>query len=230
MPNGIKSFISESAYNNKKNQKHFKIFGTIDFFIKDPLPSNVDILKVKDFVEKKIPSVFTDRIDAFYVGHFQEFEDKQVNAMYKDGAVYVSNNQDDESDMEDDIIHEIAHAVESNFAMDIYSDNKIQNEFLGKRTRLRDMLSEYGWLDGKDISFMELEYSKEFDDFLHKEITYSTLDMFCVGLFVRPYAATDLREYFATAFEEYFLGDRPYVKRISPVAYQKIKSLHMGEV
>ena len=37
--------------------------------------------------------------------------------------------------------------------------------------------------------------SKEFDDFLHKEITYDKLDMFCVGFFIRPYAATNLREY-----------------------------------
>ena len=146
MPNGIKSFISESAYNNKKNQKHFTIFG-IDVFIKDPLPDNVDVFKVKAYVERKIPSLFTDQIDAFYVGHFEEFEQRQVNAMYKDGAVYISNDQDDEEDMQDDIIHEIAHAVENNFAMEIYSDNKIQNEFLVKRTRLRDMLSEYGYLD-----------------------------------------------------------------------------------
>tara|TARA_R100000008_G_scaffold61247_1_gene38640 strand:+ start:46 stop:735 length:690 start_codon:yes stop_codon:yes gene_type:complete len=229
MPNGIKSFISESAYNNKKNQKHFTIFG-IDVFIKDPLPDNVDVFKVKAYVERKIPSLFTDQIDAFYVGHFEEFEQRQVNAMYKDGAVYISNDQDDEEDMQDDIIHEIAHAVENNFAMEIYSDNKIQNEFLGKRTRLRDMLSEYGYLDGKDISFMELEYSKEFDDFLHKEITYDKLDMFCVGLFIRPYAATNLREYFATAFEEYFLGDTSYLKRICPVAYRKINSIYSSEV
>jgi hypothetical protein len=150
--------------------------------------------------------------------------------MYRDGAVYVSNDQDNLEDMADDIIHEFAHAVESNFAMEIYSDNKIQNEFLGKRRRLRDMLSEYGYLDGNDVSFLDLEYSKEFDDFLYKELSYDKLDMFCVGLFIRPYAATDLREYFATAFEEYFLGDSSYLKRICPAAHEKVRLIQTGEV
>lgn len=142
--------------------------------------------------------------------------------MYRDGAVYVSSDQDNNADMVDDIIHELAHAAEEIHARHIYSDNLIQQEFLGKRKRLRDLIFQYGYLGDKENSFTELEYSKELDDFLYKELGYDKLETFCTGLFVRPYAATDIREYFATALEHYLLEDPAYLKKISPVAYRKV--------
>ena len=51
-----------------------------------------------------------------------------------------------------------------------------------------------------------------------------------MGLFTRPYAVTSIREYFATAFEEYLLGDGEYVKKLSPIAYDKVVLVCSGEV
>ena len=42
--------------------------------------------------------------------------------------------------MADDIVHEIAHAVEERHANHIYGDGRLQNEFLGKRERLYQIL------------------------------------------------------------------------------------------
>lgn len=223
MPNKLQGFIKESSEKNARSQKQFKIFGTIDLFIKDPLPENIDILNVLKKVEEKIPFQIANEVDAFYVGKFKEFEEKQVNAMYRDGAIFVSNDQDNDADMIDDLIHELAHAAEDVYAREIYSDNKIQQEFLGKRKRLRDLIYEYGYLtDNEQVSFTELEYTKELDDFLYKKLGYDKLETFCTGLFIRPYAVTSIREYFATALEHYLLEDSSYVKRISPVAYEKV--------
>ena len=44
------------------------------------------------------------------VGWFKEFEERDINAFYKDATIYVSNVQDDEDDMVDDIVHEFAHS------------------------------------------------------------------------------------------------------------------------
>ena len=38
-----------------------------------------------------------------------------MNAMYSDGALYISNVQDNNEDMKDDIVHEISHAVEERY-------------------------------------------------------------------------------------------------------------------
>jgi len=45
------------------------------------------------------------------------------------------------------------------------------------------------------------------------------------GLFPNAYSPTSIREYFASGFEEYFLGDRNYLKKVSPVLYRKIKEI-----
>ena len=230
MTNGIKGFISDSSGRNKRNQKHLTIFGSVSLYIMEPLPENVNILEVIEILEDKIPRFLVTPVDAMYVGTFKEFKEKQINAMYRDGAIYVSSDQDNVSDMVDDIIHEVAHATEEINSREIYSDGEIQDEFLGKRERLKAMLSEYGYLDGTDVDFSELEYSKEFDNLLYNTIGYDIIETFSMGLFIKPYAATDIREYFATAFEEYLFGDNAYVRRISPVAFRKVHLVCTGEV
>ena len=64
-----------------------------------------------------------------------------------------------------------------------------------------------------------------FDSFLHKEVGYSILENAAMGLFVSPYAATSLEEYWAVGFEDYFVGDREYLKKISPQLFNKIKEI-----
>ena len=226
MSDGIRNFIFENSYKNKKNHEHHKIFNFIDLYVKDSLPENVNILEVIQEVESKIPFFLVNEVEAFYVGDFKEFREKQVNAMYRDGAIYVSNDQDNVLDMVDDIVHEIAHAVEEIFSQTIYSDGKVQNEFLGKRQRLKDLLKEYGHLGDNGHLFSQLEYSKELDDFLYQTLGYENVETFSIGLFVRPYAITDVREYFASAFEEYLLGDMKYLKKLSPVVYDKIELVY----
>jgi len=46
------------------------------------------------------------------------------------------------------------------------------------------------------------------------------------GIFLRPYAATSIREYFASGFEAYYLGKKGELNRICPVLYKKIDELH----
>ena len=231
MSSKIESFIQNTSYKNRKNNKEFKIFFDVPVFVKDPLPEHVDILNVLSQVEEKIPPYLTSKIEVVYVGQFREFEEKDINAMYRDGAIYVTNEQDDDEDMIDDILHEVAHAVEDAYAEFIYSDGKIQNEYIGKRTRLKNMLEEYGYLEGfKHLDFTTLEYDSELDNYLYKELGREKLETFTNGLFVTPYATIGVREYFATAFEECLLKKPSYVKRISPMAYAKIERLLTREV
>ena len=52
------------------------------------------------------------------------------------------------------------------------------------------------------------------------------LRLVTTGIFIRPYAAISLREYFATGFEAYYLGKRNELFKISPYLFQKIEQLH----
>ena len=49
--------------------------------------------------------------------------------------------------------------------------------------------------------------------------------MVTAGIFIRPYAAISLREYFATGFEAYYLGKQNELEKISPMLYDKINDL-----
>jgi hypothetical protein len=123
--------------------------------------------------------------------------------------------------MIDDIVHEIAHAVEESKIEEVYFDGVIEREFLGKRERLCSLLISEGY-DLSSTFCLNTEYSEKFDKFLYQTVGYETLASITMGLFYSPYAATSLREYFANGFEHYFIGDRQYLKDVSPVLYNKV--------
>ena len=80
------------------------------------------------------------------------------------------------------------------------------------------------------VLFQEFKFTTgTFDEFLYKTVGYETLVNITMGLFISPYAATSLKEYFANGFEAYFIGDRSYLKKISPYIYDKIEQLESLE-
>jgi len=217
-----------SSYIKKKNKllenENLTFFGSINVVVKDRLPEEISLRTVLRRVENLLPSYYVNNIDAIYVGQFQEFIEKETNAAYKDGALYIINDQSDENDMIDDIIHEIAHAVEEIAGKEIYEDNKVEVEFLGKRKRLESILRSENY-EVQKYDFLNSRYSEEFDIFLYRKVGYPLLTSLTMGLFVSPYAITSLREYFARGFEEYYLGDRKYLTNISSMLYNKIEYL-----
>ena len=80
------------------------------------------------------------------------------------------------------------------------------------------------------LDFLEAEYDKDFDNFLYKDVGYDTLRLLAVNLFATAYSATSLREYFARGFEEYYLGNRLYLREISPYIYRKVSLLEEKDV
>ena len=218
---GMADYIKESSEKTQKGQKELTVFGDVNVFIKDPLPEDIDVRNVLTKLETLIPKYFASGLDLIIIGQNGEFEKRDINAMYQDGAIYVTNLQMTEEDLLDDIVHEVAHAVEENNAEFLYSDELIFKEFMGKRKRLLDILTQEGY-SVDEQNFMNAEYDREFDEFLYQEVGYPTLTALTMGLFASPYGATSLREYFANGFEEYFLGDRNYLKKISPFLYSKL--------
>lgn len=224
----LEVYITESSSRAFQAQKEYTLYGDIPVYLKDPLPEGVDLQYCLSEIEETIPSFFTYGLDSIIIGTFPEFEKRTINAFYKDGAIYVSNLQDDEDDLIDDVIHEVAHLVEKTHGAALYEDQKVTREFLGKRQRLFYMLKAEGFeVAPKD--FMQTEYSREFDNFLLNSVGYPLLTQLTLGLFLTPYGATSLPEYFAESFDYYFLKDREYVKKITPACYNKILELEEEE-
>lgn len=208
-----------------KKQKEYESrkMNETKIIINNPLPKGFDTSLVSSKIVQSLPDHILSFVDLIYVVDLEEFAERDISAIYLDGAIFVSPNQDSEQDMIDDIIHEYAHSVEESLGTILYADQKIQKEFILKK----NILSTYLKTEGYDLpnNFVtSLDYDQDIDDFLYKEIGYNRLSQYINGIFLAPYAVTSVREYWAVAFEHYFLYRLPKeVKAMSPKIYEKLK-------
>jgi len=105
-------YIKESLDRSMDQRTEYNIGEYIQVFVKDKPESDFDIEDAILEIYNYIPAHLLTEIDSIYVGMFDEFEEMETNAMYKNGAIYVTNLQDDREDFVDDIVHEIAHSLE----------------------------------------------------------------------------------------------------------------------
>lgn len=220
----LRNYITEKQNQLKNKTMDFYTPTGLHVFFQHPV-EGVDVEKVIDKVEAVLPHHLLGEVEMIIFGWFDEFEERAINAFYDDNALYISYLQESEEDLYDDIIHEIAHSLENAYGYQIYADEKIKEEFLRKRKHLHDVLWETGFK--APLSFFEnVEYDKEFDAFLYEKVGYDRLATLMQGVFVSPYAATSLREYFATGFTEYYLdSDHKFLSKVSPALYEKISFL-----
>jgi Mlc titration factor MtfA (ptsG expression regulator) len=220
-------YLKTSATKAIEQNKEFVVSESVQVYIKDPLINGVNIRNILDKINISIPPHLTTEIDSIYVGIFDEFEEKETNAAYKDGAIYVSSQQEDEQDLLDDMVHEIAHSLEVPFGYLIYGDGELEQEFLSKRKKLYKILKKEGLKPNKE-SFLDLDFTEAMDNYLYKVVGYDRLNIIAASysLFTSAYCATSLREYFANGFEYYFLDNPQYLGQICPVLYTKIQELH----
>ena len=206
--------------NNLRQQK----FGEVHVFVKDKMTNKISLEDVFSKINYLIPDHLISLVDVIYIGDFPFLNEKHSNASYMDGAIYISNEQDDEEDVLDDLVHEYSHAAEDQYQYDLYSDGKIENEFLGKRNKL-ELLLNYEGYKTDDVNFHNTSYDERTDIFLSQEVGYEKLSFLTIEVFPSAYSTTSLREYFGVGFEEYYLGDRKDLKRMCPNLYHKINTL-----
>jgi hypothetical protein len=223
MPN-VDNFIKSFNKSKYKRREYFIHSDTL-LLINDKLPEEINIDLLKKKIEKSIPKKFFKDLDWIYVGEFPELKVREVESVYLRGAIYITNENQTEESLYRNIIHELAHSVETNFKESIYGDDYVAAEFIAKRKKLRDILKAQNFIFDDPLVYLRQEYNPQFDEFLYKTVGYDLLNQLCVGLFASPYGATSLREYFANGFEHYFLDDREYLRKTSPKLYLKILNL-----
>ena len=84
-------------------------------------------------VEEKIPQALCNNIDVVYIGEIPELNNR--NALYSNGAIYMTSEEPTTFDMLENFVHELAHSLEDTYGTFIYSDDLIQ-EFKAKRATL----------------------------------------------------------------------------------------------
>ena len=217
-------YIKNSNERNHKNPLGHVYVSGIKLYIKDPLPEHINFKESILFVIQKIPTNFYKNVHTISIGNFNFLRKREVDAIYREGTIYLSNAQDNNYDIMSDLIHEIAHAFEEEKYDHIYTDKSIEDEFISKRKKMYEILLSNNLLSSyiKEKDFFNIKYDSKFDTFLYKEIGYEKLNNLIGNLFISPYASTSLREYFANAFENFFINDMSTVKKVSPSVYKKI--------
>ena len=143
-----------------EKQNNFYTPSGIQVFTRDPLVNDeMDMDSVVARFESLLPDHIRDEVEMIIVGYFDEFEERDINAFYKDGALYVSNFQSDGDDLLDDLVHETAHSLEDVHGHFIYGDRKLEKEFLRKREHLYNLLWKMGFKAPHDM-FMDTEYDQ----------------------------------------------------------------------
>ena len=198
----------------------------IEVFVKDQITNTSftfrDVLRQ---AENLVPAHLLTNIDSIYVGDFKFLNDREVQAMYENSSIFITNDQDDIEDMLDDLVHEISHSVEETRVQEIYSDGLVEREFISKRKALYYLLKEENY-EVELSDFLNPEYDTRFDNFLYRDVGYTALSIISANLFYSPYGATSLREYFANGFEAYFFHrDVSHLSRISPLLFEKVSNL-----
>tara|TARA_R110000824_G_scaffold394206_1_gene593837 strand:+ start:1665 stop:2360 length:696 start_codon:yes stop_codon:yes gene_type:complete len=231
MPNNnkIEEIIRDSLKKSKDQKKEHYLFGRILVYVKDPVLPNVDMSSMLGKIESLIPPHLMEEVDEIFIGSFGENEERELEAHYESGAIYIASDLPTSGDYIENIVHETAHAVEAQRGLEIYGDKKIEQEFLGKRERLAATLESHG-IDVSHLDFLDPDYTPELDSFLYKEIGYDNMHSLTMGLFSSPYGVTSLREYFANGFEEFFLGNREFLKRTSPELFSKLMGVILDDI
>jgi hypothetical protein len=219
----IEQVIARSVEKQTEQKKEYRLFGKL-FYLNEFFISDFDIQATLNEIESMIPMHLFEEVDEFLIGNFDFLQDRSLEAMYKDGAIYITNQLHSGRDLMENVIHEVSHSLEYKYGHYIYGDMRMHSEFIGKRKRLESVLQSEG-IDTSNYNFSETEYEEEFDIFLYEDIGYPLLNSLSMGLFVSPYSVTSLREYWAVGFEDYFVGDREYVQKISPQLFNKIEGV-----
>lgn len=219
------NYIRESAKNAKRVLKEHTLFNNVMVVIKDKVSDDINLDNIFNTVNSRISSHLAQDLDIIYIGQFPQLKARNVESAFMNGAIFLSNEIVDDDTFIKSIIHELAHNVEKIYGREVYGDQKIIEEFISKRKQLQEILESYK-LHCDPRLYIQFDYSRTFDDFLYKTVGYDRLAQLTTKLFISPYAATSLREYFANGFEHYFVDENPkYLKSISPRLYSKINSL-----
>ena len=220
--------MSIKNYIKNKKTTHFTV-NNIEVFVKDDVPAGVSVKNVILSLSERIPKHLMRNVESVYVGQFSFLKDRDLQASYENSSIFVTNEQENETDMVDDVIHEVAHSIEELYTRYLYSDQKLATEFGRKRIQTFKLLKQAGYEVDRNL-FLGLDYNKEMDEFLYTSVGYQALSTMTSNIFHSPYASTSLSEYFADGFEAFYVRDDiPKLKKISPELYKKVTGLLVEE-
>lgn len=206
-------------------QNYIKLFSNIYILEKDEIMGDVNLKNcVKKLESIKSLRKLSSSIDVIYIGHFDDLIEKGVTAAFSDGCIYISNDCPDDETFVTEVVHEIGHATEKEYVDFIYDDRQIEKEFLTKRQILKQDLEAQGYSVPHNF-LTQLNYDSSIDKFLFQDVGYDQIWPLMNGVFLNPYSATCVREYWCSCFEHALLRDKNTVAKLCPSVFNKLEAV-----
>lgn len=220
----MKNYIKNK---NTLAKGNYVTVSSISVIVKDDLEFDFQMQDLENVLQN-FPKHLLTNIDYIMIGDFDFLRKKNFNASYMDSVIYVSNTQENNSDIVDDIVHEIGHSVEEKYESLVYGDGTLEDEFLKKRLLLQAEFEKSDIII-PDRFYHNPDYDETLDDIFANKIGYPIMTTLSQGIYYSPYGATSLKEYFANGFEAYFYHKDLYLKKVSPVLFNIIEKLEMED-
>ena len=128
---------------------HFMVHGRIPVYFKNGLTKKINMDSVCKRVGNLLPAFLFKNISAISIGQYDTLDDRSVDSVYDKKIIYLTNVQDDEEDIIENVLHEVAHSLEEIYKDEIYGDGLLRKEFLRKRKQLYNELSVKYNIDDK---------------------------------------------------------------------------------
>jgi len=96
--NNIEEIIRNSLKKSEEQKREYSLFGRVFVYVKDPVLENINVSSILYKIEKIMPPHLMDEVDEILVGSFDRNEDRQLEAHYDSGAIYITSNLPTEED------------------------------------------------------------------------------------------------------------------------------------
>ena len=138
------------AARQKRMKKH-KLFNKIDISFLVPFVEDINLDKVVQEIDRKIPPRLFCEIDVVYVGKFDFLDEDGLCSKFMDNAIYLSNSTFYESDVVYDITMALSESIEKKYTHLFYNDDGVIEELEKHTEDLVSVICEYLIEDRKKV-------------------------------------------------------------------------------
>jgi hypothetical protein len=213
-------------------KQEWYIHGKTLIYIKNFMKLSIDLNYSIQEVERIIPEYLLKDLDDVFIGSFEELKRKNQDILYKDGALYISNEYQTTSES---LIYcfllGIGYSTWFSFQDELLSDGFLQKEFLSKRISVSNLLK---FQIDHDIlkldKVLDLDYYHRLESIIsHMKEAFKKDKLILEALkdlYITNFGIYSLMNYYIDGYIEFLYNkDKDRIQKLCPILYNKIYNL-----
>lgn len=204
------------------------------FRLNDILIYNMSDLNLEEFKSlfSKLPRYLFSNIKQIFIYPSNKLNSNNFEGYSVKESIFINcDNIKSNNDIIKILIHECFHTIESDIKQTLSEQyKKTCIEYLNKKKIVLDKIKNTNlYLNPNNDYYSTIEYQKDFDFYLYKEIGYDNLYFKIFDIFPSAYSMTSVSEYIAVCFEVYFFENREWLSKYCSEVYKLIEGIENGK-